>query len=175
MSDAVQKLKDLQPTKKFLVGIDSDGCVFDSMEIKHKECFAPQFINHFGMQPVSKYAREAWEFVNLYSKTRGINRFPALLCALDALKDRKEVQARGVTPPVLQGLRDWVEKETKLGNATLEAEVKRNANEDLKLVYEWSEDVNQTVHKIVRNVPPFPLVRESSMISRADSTVNHRS
>ncbi|MFV0443683.1 MAG: HAD family hydrolase, partial [Planctomycetaceae bacterium] len=42
----------------FLVGIDSDGCAFDSMEIKHKECFIPAFINHMHLQAISKYARE---------------------------------------------------------------------------------------------------------------------
>ena len=71
MSDPSQVLKDLKPAKEFFIGIDSDGCVFDTMEIKHKECFAPMFIKHFDLQAVSKYAREVWEFVNLYSKTRG--------------------------------------------------------------------------------------------------------
>ncbi len=63
----------------FLIAIDSDGCVFDTMEIKHKECFIPNIIKYWGLQPVSKYARAAAEFVNLYSKWRGINRFPALI------------------------------------------------------------------------------------------------
>ena len=81
MSDPSQILKDFKPTKEFFVGIDSDGCIFDSMEIKHKECFAPMFIKHFTLQAVSRYAREVWEFVNLYSKTRGANRFPALVRA----------------------------------------------------------------------------------------------
>ena len=66
----------ITPQHDFLVGIDSDGCVFDSMELKHKECFIPAFINHYDLQGVSKYAREAAEFVNLYSKSRGANRFP---------------------------------------------------------------------------------------------------
>ena len=43
MADSVQKLKELAPRHEFFVGIDSDGCVFDTMEIKQKECFAPQF------------------------------------------------------------------------------------------------------------------------------------
>ena len=34
---------------EFLVGIDSDGCAFDTMELKHKECFIPQIINHYGL------------------------------------------------------------------------------------------------------------------------------
>ena len=67
---------DFTPKHDYLVGIDSDGCAFDTMELKHKECFIPNTINYWGLQGVSKYAREAAEFVNLYSKSRGINRFP---------------------------------------------------------------------------------------------------
>ncbi|MHB9014438.1 MAG: HAD family hydrolase, partial [Ignavibacteriaceae bacterium] len=37
MSDPQKELKDLKPRHDFLVAIDSDGCAFDSMEIKHKE------------------------------------------------------------------------------------------------------------------------------------------
>ena len=69
---------DFSPKHDYLVGIDSDGCAFDTMELKHKECFIPNIINYYNLQGVSKYAREAAEFVNLYSKSRGINRFPAL-------------------------------------------------------------------------------------------------
>jgi len=36
MSDPAQVLKGFKPGKDFFIGIDSDGCVFDSMEIKHK-------------------------------------------------------------------------------------------------------------------------------------------
>ena len=39
---AAKPLADMQPHHPFFVGIDSDGCAFDSMEIKHKECFCPQ-------------------------------------------------------------------------------------------------------------------------------------
>ena len=59
---------EITPQKDFLVGIDSDGCAFDTMELKHKECFIPNTINFYNLQGVSKYAREAAEFVNLYSK-----------------------------------------------------------------------------------------------------------
>ena len=80
----------------FLIGIDSDGCAFDTMELKQKECFTPNTIRFWGLQGVSKYAREATEFVNLYSKSRGINRFPALVESLDWLARRPETQTRGV-------------------------------------------------------------------------------
>ena len=50
---------DFPPKHSFLVGIDSDGCVFDTMEVKHKECFIPNMIKYYDLQGVSKYAREA--------------------------------------------------------------------------------------------------------------------
>ena len=68
MTDPAQVLKDLQPEREFFIGVDSDGCAFDTMEIKHKECFCPNTIKYFKLQAASKYAREAWDFVNLYSK-----------------------------------------------------------------------------------------------------------
>jgi len=160
MSDPAQVLRDFQPTKEFFIGIDSDGCVFDSMEIKHQECFAPMFIKHFGLQAVSKYAREVWTFVNLYSKTRGCNRFHAVLRALELLRSRKEVQARGANVPSFPALEEWVKRETKLGNATLDAEV-AGGNEDLAPIKAWSDAVNATVKDIVHGVPPFPLAPET--------------
>jgi len=54
MGDLQQELKDLKPQHEFFIGIDSDGCAFDTMEIKHKECFCPQTIKHWHLQPVSK-------------------------------------------------------------------------------------------------------------------------
>ncbi len=159
MSDPAQVLRDFKPAKEFFVGIDSDGCIFDSMEIKHKECFAPMFIKHFHLQPVSKYARECWEFVNLYSKDRGANRFPALAKAVRFLGARPPVQARGVKMPDLAALDEWLQRETKLGNATLNAEVARG-NTGLAQVKTWSDAVNRAVEDIVHGVPPFPLVRE---------------
>ena len=83
--DYVAKLRALPKQHDFFIGIDSDGCVFDSMEIKHKECFCPAFIKHFGLQAASKYAREVWDFVNLYSRDRGCNRFLALKKALQLI------------------------------------------------------------------------------------------
>ncbi|HVY68533.1 MAG TPA: HAD hydrolase-like protein [Verrucomicrobiae bacterium] len=160
MSDPAQALRDFKPSKEFFIGIDSDGCIFDSMEIKHKECFTPMFIKHFHLQAVSKYAREVWDFVNLYSKTRGANRFPALVRALNLLRERPPVKARNVKVTDTKALDEWIARETKLGNATLAAEVK-NGNQGLAEVKVWSDAVNKAVEDIVHGVPPFPLVQES--------------
>ena len=146
---------------EFLVGIDSDGCAFDTMEVKHKECFIPNIVQHYGLAGVSKYAREAAEFVNLYSKSRGINRFPALVEALEWLRDRAEVKARSVKIRIPQSLVEWIGRETKLGNPALEAEANATGDPDLQHALVWSKSVNASVAKVVSNVPPFPFVRES--------------
>ena len=53
--DTEKILKNMQAEKEFFIGIDSDGCVYDTMEIKHKECFCPGFIKHMSFQSISKY------------------------------------------------------------------------------------------------------------------------
>jgi phosphoglycolate phosphatase-like HAD superfamily hydrolase len=172
MTDPIQALKELKPTKEYFIGIDSDGCVFDTMEIKHKECFTPMFIKHFHLQAASKYAREVWDFVNLYSKTRGTNRFPALVKSLQLLKARPEVRARNVAIWDTAPLEAWMGRESKLGNVALKSEV-ASGNTALERVLEWSVAVNQAIEDIVEGVPPFPLFRESlvRMNSQADVIV----
>ncbi|MFH1212475.1 MAG: HAD family hydrolase [Candidatus Neomarinimicrobiota bacterium] len=154
-------IMDFEKRHEFLVAIDSDGCAFDTMELKHKECFIPNIINSWNLQAVSKYARAAAEFVNLYSKWRGINRFPGLVMVFDLLKEWPQVQARQVTLPVAQSLRDWIARETKLGNPALKAEVERTGDAVLKQALIWSEAVNADIARMVHDVPPFAFVRES--------------
>ncbi len=161
MADHIEILTALEAKKDFFVGIDSDGCAFDTMEIKHKECFIPNIINHWGLQPVSRFAREAAEFVNLYSQWRGINRFPALTRVFDLLAERDEAVERGYKSPAVDSLRQWIEEETRLGNPALEAKVAETDDPVLTKALTWSKAVNETVGHIVRDVPPFPHVRDS--------------
>lgn len=164
---------EITPKHDFLVGIDSDGCAFDTMELKHKECFIPNTINFYELQSVSKYAREAAEFVNLYSKSRGINRFPALVETLEWLAKRPEVAARNKQITIPPGLVTWIERETRLGNPALETAVNETGDPDLKLALDWSVAVNNDVAGMVRGVAPFPFVREclEKLEGRADMLV----
>ncbi len=163
----------LTPKHPYLIGIDSDGCVFDTMEVKHKECFAPNVIKYYGLAGVSKYAREACDFVNLYSKSRGINRFPALIEELEWTAARPEVLARGVKIEIPKSVRDWVAAEPKPGNPSLEKAAKETGDPHLKHLLEWSKAVNRAVEEIVHNVPPFPYVRPclEKMVAQADILV----
>ncbi len=171
--DSQSILRNFRQTQEFFVGIDSDGCAFDTMEVKHKECFIPNIVRVFHMEAISKYVREVSEFVNLYSYWRGINRFPGLTLTLDLLSDRSEVHDRRFTLPRLQGLRSWLERETKLANSALKRAIETTGDPDLALALEWSEAVNRSIAETVRDVPPFPGVLESlqSMAGRADVMV----
>ncbi|MFQ5822769.1 MAG: HAD family hydrolase [bacterium] len=162
MSSAQQApLKNFKPKHSFLIGIDSDGCVFDTMELKHKECFIPNIIKYWGLQSVSKYAREAAEFVNLYSKWRGINRFPALVMVFDLLRERPEVKKRKVPIPVVSSLNTYINSSTSLSNSALKTYLEKNNDETLQQVLKWSEAVNHDIAEMVVGVPPFPFVKKS--------------
>jgi len=173
MSDPVKTLKGMEKKKDFFVGIDSDGCAFDTMEIKHKECFIPNIINSWDLQPVSRFAREAAEFVNLYSRWRGINRFPALVMVFDLLAEWDEPLQRGYRPPQVDSLRAWIDQESRLSSATLSEKVKSTNDPVLSRALAWSDAVNESVARIVRGVPPFPFVRESlvKLAEKADVIV----
>lgn len=161
MHNSRRALQCLEPKFDFFIAIDSDGCAFDTMEIKHKECFCPQAIKYFGLQSVSKYARETWEFVNLYSRRRGVNRFPALVAVLDLLRCRTAVQNRGVQIDELPHLRDWIAVAATLDNSALRQKANQLESDELLHVLRWSDSVNAAIEDIVHGVPPFPKVVRS--------------
>jgi len=168
-----QELVNFKPYKEFFIGIDSDGCVFDTMEIKHKECFCPNAIRYLGLQIVSKYAREAWDFVNLYSKMRGCNRFLGLIYTVDLLRERKEVLARKACIPELTPLIEWTKKETKLGNAALKSYALKVPDPIIITALNWSLAVNHCISEMVHDIPPFPFVEDSlkKLKEKADAVV----
>lgn len=170
----MQSLENFRRAHDALVCIDSDGCAFDVMEIKHKECFCPAYIEHFSLQPVSKYAREAWEFVNLYSAARGVHRLLALVRSLDLLDGRAEARQRGFRAPRLAGLRAFLASGAPLCNESLEAWLKAHPDDaDTAAVLDWSLDVNARIARMVHGIPPFPHVREGLdlLSGRADIVI----
>ncbi len=171
--ESARPLAELKPRHRFFVGIDSDGCAFDTMEIKHKECFCPNTIKHWDLQAVSKYAREAVEFVNLYSKWRGINRWPALVMVFDLLRERPEVIARRVQITQATKVREFIASGKPLSNEGLKAYMAEHPDPELDRAWAWTTGVNATIAEIVHDVPPFPFVRESlqMMETEADMVV----
>ena len=158
--DYVNKMRELPKKHDFFIGFDSDGCVFDTMEIKHKECFCPAFIKHFNLQAVSKYAREVWEFVNLYSKSRGSNRFLAVKEALERIEKRPKCRERHIGDLTHHSLNQWLQEENKLGNPALQRKIDSSGDAELQEVLAWSEEVNERVSDMVSGIPPFPGVED---------------
>lgn len=164
-------LINLKQTKPTFVGVDSDGCVFDSMEIKQKICFHPVILSHWHLEPIEKFVRESAEFVNLYSKTRGSNRFIGLIESIDLIRNRPEVIASGVKLPEFTELRKFINSGVALGNPALAAEVEATGNEELANVLAWSIEINKVIEATVKNIPPFKWVMESLEKIKANSDV----
>jgi phosphoglycolate phosphatase-like HAD superfamily hydrolase len=167
MTDAAKALKEFKPRKKFFVGIDSDGCAFDTMGIKHRECFCPWMIGCFGLQPVAQAARECKDFADLFSKTRGVNRHKTLKLILEKLlPSHPTVKSRNFEVPQFPYYFAWVDDpKSVLSNDGLKKAIKEakdpQAKKELELALKWSERVNWAIEEIVKKMPPFPYVRES--------------
>ncbi len=84
----LEYIKGFEPKSKFFVGIDSDGTVFDSMNPKHFDAFIPAAKEIWGFGGHESDFETVWNKVNLYSKTRGVNRFAALDMVLKRFSDR---------------------------------------------------------------------------------------
>ncbi len=154
--DYQELLKNFRPEHNYFIGIDSDGCVFDTMEIKQKKFFIPNALKFFELYPVEKVVRETWEFVNLYSVYRGGNRFISLIKVFDYLRQREEIRDSGILIPGLESLKRWVRTETKLSNATLKNHLVNRGDMELELVLQWSEKINMDIEAGLKRIPPFP-------------------
>jgi phosphoglycolate phosphatase-like HAD superfamily hydrolase len=162
MNEYTKMLTQLEKDHDFFIGIDSDGCAFDTMELKHKECFIPEIIKHWGLQAVSKYAREAAEFVNLYSKWRGVNRWPALMKALELLRERPEVIARKAVIPNLETLQTFIDDEAfPNSNDGLKAYMEQHSHPELDKAWAWTTAVNDSIADMVHGLKPFPYMADS--------------
>jgi phosphoglycolate phosphatase-like HAD superfamily hydrolase len=176
--DYTAVLAHYEPTHDFLVCIDSDGCAFDTMGIKQRECFCPWMIACFDLQPVAQAARECKEFADLFSTTRGANRHVTVKKILtELLPEHPLARARAFTPLQLPHYFRWVDDPSSLlSNEGLRRAAEAacgEAQDELTRVLSWSERVNWAVGEIVRGIPPFPFVRESleSIADKADVVV----
>ncbi len=167
LKKAKERLKNFPGEKKFLMAIDSDGCVFDSMNPKQIVVFHPKIMEFYELWGIESYLREVAEFVNLFSKMRGCNRFMALQHIFRFLKERPDVEKilseESISLPDTTSLDDYIEtyRGISLGNPTLEEYAKKSSEGSLSKFLEWSKSVNSTIAKKIKNIPPFKWVRES--------------
>jgi len=142
---------------KYLVCVDSDGCAIDSMEIKHRTCFGPYLIAEWALEDIKDEVLSYWNDVNLYSTTRGVNRFKGL--AITAEKFNLEGWRE---------IKEWTQRTTALSNGVLE----REDADALKKALRWSLCVNEAIEKLP--IPePFDGVKEAivKLADKADLAV----
>lgn len=158
-----------QFTKKndYLVCVDSDGCAMDTMNVKHFDFFGPIAADVFGISDKEKW-QEDWNRVNLFSSTRGVNRFTALVMCLENAK------AAGEELIDITALKNWADTTSSLSNGSLEAEIQNNDDASLKLALDWSQKVNHGIEtELAGNDKPFPGAKEGleSISEKADLAI----
>lgn len=151
----MENVKIFKPSKKFFIGIDSDGTAFDSMTIKHSKAFIPVAINVWNFGKISDDVTEICERINLFSKTRGVNRFPGLLMMFE------ELDKKGFDIPDYTALTDYINSGFGFSNSGLESYMTENNSPFLKEVLKWSKDADVLFAKEVEGLMPFKFVKES--------------
>ncbi len=140
----------------YIVCIDSDGTAIDAMNVKHKKCHGPSFIDIWGLDAHRDEIQKMWDEINLYSKDRGVNRFIALVKILKRIDgvylDAKEDIAV---------LESWIMNTKGLSNKFLKEEIAKTDNETLKKALAWSELLNKRISELTfEDKPPFDGVKE---------------
>ena len=136
--------------------LDSDGCVFDTMTVKHRKCFIPLTVSFWGLGGICSAATETLEYVNLYSAFRGANRFRSLVKALRMIERRAEAVDAGISFPGLKELEKWLESEDKPSIPSLKRYIEHHPGEKtLVTALEWSEAVNKALSELSCEMPPF--------------------
>lgn len=122
--------------REFLVCIDSDGCAMDTMDCKHIYCFGPCMVKEWGLEEWKDAILDYWNEVNLYTMTRGINRFLGLAKALNHVSETyREI-------PQADIFSAWAENTAELSNASVAAAIEQTGQEIFRKVLAWSEAVN---------------------------------
>jgi len=130
----------------YLVCVDSDGCVMDTMNCKHFHCFGPCMVTEWGLEEWKEEILERWNVINLFSMTRGINRFKGLAMALGEINEKYK--------PItgIAALQHWADTAPALSNDGVAKAAAEAADADAKLVFEkalsWSKAVNAAIVKL---------------------------
>ena len=154
-------LDNFNKQKDFLICIDSDGCAIDTMDIKHIKCFGPCMVTEWNLEEWKEPILERWNEVNLYTLTRGINRFKGLAVALI------EINEKYITIEGLDEFVRWTEETKELSNESLEDEIEKTNNICLKKALEWSKSVNKSIDLLSDDEKcPFEGVKEAIILAK---------
>ncbi len=149
------KLETFQKKKDFLICVDSDGCAMDTMDIKHIRCFGPCMVEEWDLQAWKEAILTRWNDINLYTMTRGINRFKGLAMML------REIDSAYTKIEDLETLERWVATSDELSNSAIERAIGETDSVCLKKALSWSKSVNESINNLPFALKkPFEGVRE---------------
>lgn len=149
---------------EYFVGIDSDGCAFDTMELKHRKVFIPQAIESMGFQDIRETYWKTAEVVNLYSRSRGANRFEAIALCMDRMRT---MDSRAPYVPDPAPIWEFVRSGLPLSNESFAEYVAGKESELMRRVLHWSSVSNRKIAETVVDSPPFAGVRETLVCAHA--------
>ena len=136
-------------TKNKIIFVDSDGTVMDSMTPKHTYAFGPAFVKTFELEKYEKEVLEEWNRINLYSETRGVNRFDGSYMMLQYVdKNFKRID-------FLDDYQAWLKSTSEKSNKALKDYIEETKQESLKKVLNWSILTNELIDKNKDKVFPF--------------------
>ena len=114
------------------------------MDIKHFRCFGPCMIEVWGLHAHEQELLARWNEINLYTMTRGINRFKGLAIALkEAEETYDDVQIDD-----LETFLRWTEITKELSNRAIEDVLAQKESKSLRMALEWSERVNVAIKNL---------------------------
>ncbi len=148
-------LTDFVKKREFLVCMDSDGCVMDTVRIKHCNVFCPELIRVFSLDEYADMITVAWKEINITGITRGIPRFESVVQIFDRLKNR------GVDVPGSEDIAAWVRTASELSTASLQQEMLRTGSLALRKLQEWNNACNRRIQALEPTFEPFPGVEAS--------------
>jgi phosphoglycolate phosphatase-like HAD superfamily hydrolase len=123
--------------------IDSDGCVFDNMRWKHEHAFLPALVSEFQLQDWKDEVAEIWFRINLYSATRGINRFAGFTMCLKELWSSGDTVLRKRIGRDPEGLEAFFANTANCSAAAVQAAIAGGkADPLLPRALTWSRRVN---------------------------------
>ena len=147
----VTGLDEFTKEHEYLICVDSDGCAMDTMNCKHLQCFGPCMVAEFGLDARRAEWLARWNEINLYSMTRGINRFKALALILE------EADAGGTKIDGVQDLRSWTDTAPELSEKTAEAMYAKTGQPIFAKALAWSRAVNKAIAALPKTqVAAFP-------------------
>ena len=154
----------------YLVCVDSDGCVMDTMNCKHFHCFGPCMVTEWGLEEWKEEILDRWNVINLFSMTRGINRFKGLAMALKEI-DGKYTKITGV-----DALVHWADTAPALSNDGAAKAASETADPDAKLVLQkalsWSKAVNAAIVELDESLKvPYEGAKEGLAAAHAFADV----